>query len=157
MFPSIKMEKYAKSELSGIFWVKVVDKHIVLGSLGTHFMHIRVNAFSYLGLDFKSQKCVFEVWWRRKPSFSIVSSSHCYQFWLEMVVPQENLSFTNVSITLLWAQSKKTSFWGYDDVIMMPQGPRPKLRLGTGMFLLSDTDNNKQWNLSQKKTPKDLK
>ena len=43
MFSSIKMEEYMKSELSGIFWVKLVAKNIVLGSSGTHFMHMRVN------------------------------------------------------------------------------------------------------------------
>ena len=56
-----------------------------------------------------------------------------------LVVPQEKLLFTIVSITLLWAQSKKTSFWGSDDVIMMSQAPRSKLRLGKGSFLLFDT------------------
>ena len=30
-------------ELSGIFWVKMVAKNIVLGSPGTHFMHMKVN------------------------------------------------------------------------------------------------------------------
>ena len=56
-----------------------------------------------------------------------------------LVVPQEKLSFTIVSITFLWVQSKKTSFWGSDDIVMMSQAPRPKLWLGTGSFLLSDT------------------
>ena len=56
-----------------------------------------------------------------------------------LVVPQEKLLFTIVSITLLWAQSKKTSFWGSDDVIMMSQAPRSKLRLGKGSFLPFDT------------------
>ena len=55
-----------------------------------------------------------------------------------LVVPQEKLSFTFVSITLLWAQSKTTSLWGSDDVIMMPQASTSKLRLGTDSFLLSD-------------------
>ena len=35
MFSSIKKEEYIGFELSGIFWVKVVAKNIVLGSLGT--------------------------------------------------------------------------------------------------------------------------
>ena len=56
-----------------------------------------------------------------------------------LVVPQEKLSFTIVSITLLWAQSKKTRFWGSDDFIMMSQASRPKERQGTGSSLLSDT------------------
>ena len=42
MFPSIKMEEYMEPELSGIFWVKMVAKNMVLGSPGTHFMHKRV-------------------------------------------------------------------------------------------------------------------
>ena len=46
MFSSIKMEEYMESELSGIFWVKLVAKNIVLGSSGTHFMHMRVNKYS---------------------------------------------------------------------------------------------------------------
>ena len=35
-------------ELSGIFWVKIVAKNKVLGSTGTHFMHMRLkkNIFS---------------------------------------------------------------------------------------------------------------
>ena len=37
------MEKYVESELSGIFTVKLVAKNIVLGSSGTHFMHIRIK------------------------------------------------------------------------------------------------------------------
>ena len=32
-----------ESELSGICWVKVITKNIVLGSLWTHFMHKRVK------------------------------------------------------------------------------------------------------------------
>ena len=43
MFSSIKMEEYIESELSGIFRVKPVTKNIVRGSLGTHFMHMKVN------------------------------------------------------------------------------------------------------------------
>ena len=43
MFSSIKMEEYMEPELSGIFWIKMVAKNIVLGSPGTHFMHMRVK------------------------------------------------------------------------------------------------------------------
>ena len=43
MFSSIKMEEYMEPELSGIFWVKMVAKNIVLGFPGTHFMHRRVK------------------------------------------------------------------------------------------------------------------
>ena len=43
MFSSIKMEEYMESEPSGIFCVKVVTKNIVLGFLGSHFMHMRVK------------------------------------------------------------------------------------------------------------------
>ena len=56
-----------------------------------------------------------------------------------LVVPQEKPSFAIVSITLLWAQGKKTVFWSSDNVIMMSQTPGPKLRLDAGSFLLSDT------------------
>ena len=41
IFSSIKMEEYMEPELSGIFWVKMVVKNIVLGSPGTHFIHIK--------------------------------------------------------------------------------------------------------------------
>ena len=37
------MEEYMEFELSGIFWVNVATKNIVLGSLGTLFMDMRVN------------------------------------------------------------------------------------------------------------------
>ena len=40
MFSRIKMEEYMEPEFSGIFWVKMVAKDIVLGSPGTHFMRI---------------------------------------------------------------------------------------------------------------------
>ena len=43
MLSSIKMEQYIEPELSGIFWVKMIVKNIVLGSPGTHFMHMRVK------------------------------------------------------------------------------------------------------------------
>ena len=43
MFSSIKMEEYMESEPSGIFLVKLVAKNIVLWSLGTHSMHMRVS------------------------------------------------------------------------------------------------------------------
>ena len=46
MFSSIKMEKYMEFEPSGIFYVKLVAKNIVLGSPGTHFMHMRVKTTS---------------------------------------------------------------------------------------------------------------
>ena len=32
-----------KPELSGIFWVEIVTKNIVLGSPETPFIHVRVN------------------------------------------------------------------------------------------------------------------
>ena len=44
MFSSIKMEEYMKSELSGVFRVKLVTKNIVRGSPGTYFMHMGVKA-----------------------------------------------------------------------------------------------------------------
>ena len=37
------MEEYIEPKLSGIFWLKIVTKNIVLGSLGIHFMHMKVN------------------------------------------------------------------------------------------------------------------
>ena len=43
MFSSIKIEECMEPELSGIFRDKMV-KNIVLGSPGTHFMHMRVKA-----------------------------------------------------------------------------------------------------------------
>ena len=52
---------------------------------------------------------------------------------------QEKISITSVFITILWVQGIKTSFWGYDDVIMMLQAARLKVQMGTGSFLLSDT------------------
>ena len=52
---------------------------------------------------------------------------------------QENISITSIFITLPWVQRIKTSFWGSSDLIMMSQAPRPKVRLVTGSFLLSDT------------------
>ena len=44
MLASIKMEEYMELELSGIFWVKMVAKNMVLGSPKTHFMRFRVKA-----------------------------------------------------------------------------------------------------------------
>ena len=52
---------------------------------------------------------------------------------------QESISITSVFITFIWVQGIKTSLWGSDDVIMMSQAPRPKVRIDTGSFLLSDT------------------
>ena len=43
MFSGMKMEEYMESEHSGVFWVKLVAKNIVLGSSGTRFMHMRVK------------------------------------------------------------------------------------------------------------------
>ena len=45
VFSSIKLEEYMEPERSGIIQVKVVTKNILLGSLGTHFMHLRVKVF----------------------------------------------------------------------------------------------------------------
>ena len=89
----------------------------------------------------KPQKCIFEVWWSHNFSPTIVWRHIVINFdcLIVLVVPQEKLSLANVSITLLWAQSKKTSFRDSDDVIMTSRAPRPKLRLGPGSFLLSDT------------------
>ena len=44
-------------ELSGIFWVKMVAKNIVLGSPGTHFMHMRVK---------ETKKSKNEITWNKK-------------------------------------------------------------------------------------------
>ena len=40
-----------KSELSGIFQGKLVMKSMLLGSPGTHFMHMRVNKLERKALD----------------------------------------------------------------------------------------------------------
>lgn len=40
----MKTDEYMKSELSNIFQVKRVLKHMVLLSSGTYFMHMRVQA-----------------------------------------------------------------------------------------------------------------
>ena len=44
MFSRIKMEEYMEPELYGTLSVKMDATYIVLGSLGTHFMHTRVNS-----------------------------------------------------------------------------------------------------------------
>ena len=51
MFSSMKMAEYMKSELSGIFQGKLVMKSMLLGSPGTHFMHMRVNKLERKALD----------------------------------------------------------------------------------------------------------
>ena len=76
MFSSIKMEEYMESELSGIFWVKLVRKNIVLGSLGTHFMHMRVN------------KCLLNV------IFSMIKALNCRNS------PKEN--FHSLHFSSIW-------------------------------------------------------
>ena len=43
MFSSINMEEHIERELSGVFLAKMVTKNIVLGTQGTHFMHMRVK------------------------------------------------------------------------------------------------------------------
>ena len=43
MFSGINMEEFMEYEHSGIFRVELVTKNVVLGSSGTHFMHMRVN------------------------------------------------------------------------------------------------------------------
>ena len=53
MFSSMKMEEYMESELSGIFRVKLVTKHIVFWSPGTHFMHMSVKRLLKEILDSK--------------------------------------------------------------------------------------------------------
>ena len=40
---SINMEECIKSELSGTFWVELFSKNLVLGSPGTHFIHMSVK------------------------------------------------------------------------------------------------------------------
>ena len=45
----MKMEKYKKFELSGIFSVKLVVKNTLLGSPKTHFMHMRVKVIGVNG------------------------------------------------------------------------------------------------------------
>ena len=45
MLSSIKLEEYMEPELSGIFWVNMVTKIIVLGSPGTNFMHMKVKTY----------------------------------------------------------------------------------------------------------------
>ena len=37
------MEEFMESEHSGIFQVELVTKNVVLGSSGTHFMHMKVK------------------------------------------------------------------------------------------------------------------
>ena len=43
MFSGMKIEEFMESEHSCIFQVKLVIKNVVFGSLGTHFMHMRVK------------------------------------------------------------------------------------------------------------------
>ena len=47
MFSGMKTEDFMESEHSGIFWVELVTKNVVLGFLGTHLMHMRVKIKTY--------------------------------------------------------------------------------------------------------------
>ena len=46
-----------ESELSGVFWVKLVAKNIVLGSPGTHFMHMRVKVIFFCDITDNVRWC----------------------------------------------------------------------------------------------------
>ena len=43
MFSGIKLEEFMECEHSRIFRVELVTKNVVLGSSGTHFMHMSVK------------------------------------------------------------------------------------------------------------------
>ena len=90
------------------------------------------NVFSSPGLGLKLQKCVFKDWWCHNPSFAIA--------W------RQNFSILNEYIVLEESQKNidykhfhERKLWVSDDIIIMSQAPRPKVWLGTGSFLLSDT------------------
>ena len=55
MFSSIKIEKYMEPELSGIFGVKLAAKNIVLGSPGSHFMHMMVKRHLFFWYKLKDR------------------------------------------------------------------------------------------------------
>ena len=58
MFSGIKMEEFMESEHSGIFRVELVTKNVVLGSSGTHFMHMRVKPCNnQIWLDISRPAC----------------------------------------------------------------------------------------------------
>ena len=66
------------------------------------------NMFSSPGLDL-----AFIIWWHHKP-YLLLCDVTMLSILIENVVLkvlQEKMLITNVSITFLWAQSKKTSFW----------------------------------------------
>ena len=54
VFSSMKIEEYMESEVSGIFWVKMVAKNIVLVSLKTHFSYMRVKVRGTLNIHLQS-------------------------------------------------------------------------------------------------------
>ena len=89
------------------------------------------NTFSSPGLGLKLQKCVSKVWWRHKPSFAIVQRQNVISFdWKDYLrrISRKHRLQTFSSLC------SKTSFWSFDDVIMMPQAHRPKLPTGYMQF-----------------------
>ena len=77
MFSSIKMEEYMEPELSGIFWVKIIAKNVVLGSSGTHVMNMRVKAKFV-----NSSQRYIEMKWTEKFLFRIIYLAYGIPFYL---------------------------------------------------------------------------
>ena len=61
VFSSMKIEEYMESEVSGIFWVKIFAKNVVLWFLGIHFSYMRVKVRGTLNIHLWSLRQEFVV------------------------------------------------------------------------------------------------
>ena len=78
MSSSIKMEEYRESELSDIFWAKLVAKNIMLGPSETYFMHMRVKCYSHSRYSVKVLCSIIKTQlssWKKKSQFAFSSSA----------------------------------------------------------------------------------
>ena len=113
------------------------------------------NAFSCHGLDVKPQKCVFEVWWRHKPSFTIVWRHTVINFDLKCCCSSSSRKTIvyNCFHHFVLSSNQEIEFlrllWRHNGVT----SPYTKITTGYKQFstLWLIGNNNKQSNISQKK------
>ena len=119
----VSMVSFSLYHFLNKFWILNKSSHVGCdgrkwNTANESISYIQWIFFLVIWILLLPQLCVFQVWWRDN-SYSLLRDVTLPSILIEnvaLVVPQETLSFTIVSTTLLWAQSKKTCFWGSDDV-----------------------------------------
>ena len=134
-----------ESELSGFFRVKLVAKHIVLGSPGTHFMHLKIKQEpawekllgKSLGKRYDPRYLLFGICPR---------TSHMSKHWYMYKIMYSNFSHCPAPVhSVLYTRFKFSSHQHYLDILVKTSCQEPHKAIFFFLFFFLEIHSMQGW------------